>query len=123
MSLIRGTGMHSSSAGDFVWGGMENTSATTMTRGSLFGEDGSQDGLIAHELGHQWFGDLITCKGWEHPLAERRLGQLLRGVVGRRGSRGQSLPHVAVHTSASLPDSSQVSGSAIHPPRPMHLPW
>lgn len=51
---------------DFVWGGMENTSATTMTRGSLYGEDGSQDGLIAHELGHQWFGDLITCKGWEH---------------------------------------------------------
>ncbi len=51
---------------DFVWGGMENTSATTMTRGSLSGEDGSQDSLISHELGHQWFGDLVTCKGWEN---------------------------------------------------------
>ncbi|MCC6426590.1 MAG: M1 family metallopeptidase [Phycisphaerales bacterium] len=51
---------------DFIWGGMENTAATTMTRGSLYGDDGSQDGLIAHELGHQWFGDLLTCKGWEN---------------------------------------------------------
>jgi aminopeptidase N len=51
---------------DFVWGGMENTSASTMTRGSLIGDPGSQDDLIAHELAHQWFGDLVTCRGWEH---------------------------------------------------------
>lgn len=51
---------------DFTWGGMENTGATTMTLGSIHGEEGSQDGLIAHELGHQWFGDLVTCKGWEN---------------------------------------------------------
>ncbi|HRJ49019.1 MAG: M1 family metallopeptidase [Phycisphaeraceae bacterium] len=51
---------------DFAWGGMENTGATTMTRASLVGEDGSQDDLIAHELAHQWFGNLVTCKGWEH---------------------------------------------------------
>ncbi len=51
---------------DFVWGGMENTSATTMTLGSTRGREGSQDSLISHELGHQWFGDLVTCKGWEN---------------------------------------------------------
>lgn len=51
---------------DFAWGGMENTGASTMTRASLQGEDGSQDDLIAHELAHQWFGNLVTCQGWEH---------------------------------------------------------
>jgi len=55
---------------DFVAGGMENSSATTNTSMSLrdprlvpeFYTD--EDGLISHELGHQWFGDLVTCKDW-----------------------------------------------------------
>jgi aminopeptidase N len=28
--------------------------------------DSSPDPLIAHELGHQWWGDLITCRDWSH---------------------------------------------------------
>ena len=26
----------------------------------------SSDGLVAHELAHQWFGDLLTCTDWAH---------------------------------------------------------
>jgi len=51
-------------------GGMENTSATTLGPGTLHDErahlDFSSDGLVAHELAHQWFGDLVTCKDWSH---------------------------------------------------------
>ncbi len=51
---------------DFVFGGMENTSATTMYEHILLDEraaiDVDMDGLIAHELAHQWFGDLVTCR-------------------------------------------------------------
>ncbi|MBL8760568.1 MAG: M1 family metallopeptidase [Phycisphaerae bacterium] len=52
---------------DFNWGGMENTSATTLYRRAANATElGDEDGLIVHELGHQWFGDLMTCKGWKH---------------------------------------------------------
>jgi len=56
--------------GDFIFGGMENTSATTLTDQTLHDakahEDQSSDSLVAHELAHQWFGDLLTCKDWSH---------------------------------------------------------
>jgi aminopeptidase N len=55
---------------DFVAGGMENTSATTLTDHTLFTEATENlresDGLMSHELAHQWFGDLVTCKDWSH---------------------------------------------------------
>jgi aminopeptidase N len=47
-------------------GGMENTSATTMMDAIVNGRAGQWDGLIAHELAHQWFGDLVTCNSWDH---------------------------------------------------------
>jgi aminopeptidase N len=55
---------------DFTWGGMENTSATTFTDFALQDErsilDYDFDALASHELSHQWFGDLITCREWPH---------------------------------------------------------
>jgi aminopeptidase N len=55
---------------DFIFGGMENVSATTLTDTSLLDKraslDADSDGLLAHELAHQWFGDLLTCRDWSH---------------------------------------------------------
>lgn len=54
----------------FMFGGMENSSATTMADTALLTPrasiDQDMEGLISHELAHQWFGDLITCRGWKH---------------------------------------------------------
>jgi aminopeptidase N len=49
-------------------GGMENISATTMIEEMIQDEremlDGDSDGLMAHELAHQWFGDYVTTRDW-----------------------------------------------------------
>ena len=58
------------SVADFIFGGMENTSATTQTDRTLHDQrahlDFSSDPLVSHELAHQWFGDLLTCRDWSH---------------------------------------------------------
>lgn len=56
---------------DFMVGGMENTSATSLAdNATLFDArartDHSPTSLIAHELAHQWWGDVVTCKDWRH---------------------------------------------------------
>ena len=56
---------------DFIEGGMENVSATFLADyATVFDArarlDGSPTSLIAHELAHQWWGDVVTCKDWRH---------------------------------------------------------
>ena len=54
---------------DFIYGGMENTSVTVLTDVSLYDKntppDFTANGLIAHELSHDWWGDNVTCKNWD----------------------------------------------------------
>ena len=60
---------------DFVSGAMENTTATV--HGDFLHQtsreiiDGGNESIIAHELFHHWFGDLVTCESWSNlPLNE-----------------------------------------------------
>lgn len=53
---------------DFMFGGMENITLTHNTDRTMHDgrsvPDVSSDGLVAHELAHQWYGDLLTTKNW-----------------------------------------------------------
>lgn len=57
---------------EFLYGGMENTTVTiqndyiVVDEGQALDLDGDPRLLVAHELAHHWFGDLVTCLGWSH---------------------------------------------------------
>jgi len=76
---------------DFTYGGMENVSATTQTDLALHGIGGepgsSVRGLNAHELAHQWFGDLTTTATWAHAWLNEGLTTYMESVQDEH-SRG-----------------------------------
>ena len=60
---------------DFMWGGMENTTATIYLERIQLDKremlDKSYERLLVHELAHHWFGDYLTAESWANlPLNE-----------------------------------------------------
>ena len=53
---------------DFMWGGMENITLIHQSSRTMHTDrarpDHSSDGLVAHEIAHQWFGNMLTTRNW-----------------------------------------------------------
>ena len=73
---------------EFIVGGMENITATTLTDLTLHDEhahqDFTSDPLVAHELAHQWFGDLVTMKDWAHIWLNESFATYLENLFLRK---------------------------------------
>lgn len=60
-------------------GGSEYTSATRLGQTAIHDERAEQDysshgWLICHELAHQWWGNLVTCRDWSHTWINESFG-------------------------------------------------
>ncbi len=97
---------------EFGWGGgMEHQTLTSLGWGAF------NEGTIAHELAHQWFGDLITCTTWpdlwlnegfatysDALFRERYYGReaLLQAMVGRSASARSAIGTLVVQDTVSI---------------------
>lgn len=65
-------------------GAMENITATTMSDTAVHDKrahvDLSSDDLIAHELAHSWFGNLLTCRDWGELWLNESFATFMEGV-------------------------------------------
>ncbi len=89
---------------DFIAGGMENITATTMTDTALHDEiaalEEDADGLVAHELAHQWFGDYLTCKDWSHVWLNEGFATYF-GALFAEEDQGAEVFRLDMHRSAA----------------------
>ena len=73
---------------DFIFGGMENVGCTTMAQVLLVDDKAAlewdPDGLVSHELAHQWFGDLVTCQDWSQGWLNESWATYLEAVWWER---------------------------------------
>ena len=58
-------------APDYIFGGMENVSATTQADDRILHPawaepEANAESLVVHELAHQWFGNYATARNWPH---------------------------------------------------------
>ena len=77
---------------DFIFGGMENITATHQSAATLHDEraaiDTSSEGLVAHELAHQWWGNLVTSADWSHAWLHEGFATYFEALY-RRKARGE----------------------------------
>lgn len=75
--------MHLAGIPDFAAGAMENWGLLTYREtGLLYDKSASTllnqqrvAGVISHELGHQWFGNLVTCDWWGYTWLKEAFGR------------------------------------------------
>lgn len=79
-------------APDFVFGGMESVTATTQSDNGILHPAWAEpqynaDGLVSHELSHQWFGDMLTTRDWSHAWLNEGMATFMEQIY-REESRG-----------------------------------
>jgi aminopeptidase N len=110
---------------DFMYGAMENTTATIYGDFLLVDQraaiDRDYEGVNAHELTHQWFGDCITAYSWQHlwlheSFATYYSKQFMCKMHGEDqyewARRGEAMAAISAEKNDRFPISSTKAGTA-----------
>ncbi len=111
-------------------GGMEHTTCTTQTDAALMDAraalDTDFDGLVSHELAHQWFGDLLTCKDWSHAWLNEGFATYFE-VLFQHHDKGQDEAEYELYSqrpaTISSEDARPLPSPRSSPARLHEYPW
>ena len=98
-------------APDYIFGGMENVTATTQADDRILHPawaepEANAEALVAHELAHQWFGNYITARDWPHIWLNEGFATFFEAVWAERthGRDAGALARLAAHEEAIAAD-------------------
>jgi aminopeptidase N len=94
-----------------IGGGMEHQT------NSFIGDNWNQ--LVAHELGHHWFGDHVTCKSWQDIWLNEGFGNYCQFLYVQNFDTTLIMAHLQYYTSlvVSLPGGSVFVNDTTNPSR------
>ena len=75
---------------DYIFGGMENVTATTQADDGILHPASEEtlfnsEGLVAHELGHQWYGDYLTTRDWSNVWLNEGFATFMAQIWSEQG--------------------------------------
>jgi aminopeptidase N len=103
----------------FPWGGMENQTMTMVHQyWVLYGDDGG----IAHELAHMWWGDMVTCLDWRNIWLNEGSGTFSDGLYDyHQNGRASFLSLIASRAQDYFDEEATDPHPIYNPPYPDHL--
>ncbi len=114
---------------DYEWGGMENTAsifyrdtALLMDEktASVFSKQGHAT-VVAHEIAHQWFGDLVTAAWWDDIWLNEGFATWMERKPIRAWHPEWHLEDDEAATAQSVIGQDSLSAARRHPWRSAHL--
>lgn len=111
----------------FLYGGMENPTLTVMNDNLLVAHDDAlarrrSNEVSAHEVVHHWFGDLVTCHGWNPWWLNEGFARYYeeRYIGHRYGDEAMAVNLLAAsHSARELPRALEPSALTREPDTPI----
>jgi aminopeptidase N len=113
---------------DFMWGGMENTSAVTLNASTMVDArarlEFPSEPVVAHELAHQWWGDLVTCRDWNHLWLHEGFATYFEALYEEATKGRDEFQYQMIQASFQVRSADRDQGRrpmVSHDPRPVDL--